>query len=335
MVNRQRKIFLKEGKIKMANLDKLFNVFLKEIAISNTKKENLKISRNSIRQDIKTWFSDNDKRKPSFCCQGSYAMKTLINPINDNDYDIDDGAYINGYEKEDVFKWPSPSTIHKWIKDAVEERTSTGTVDKDTCIRVNYSKGYHVDIPMYICKDGKAYLAHKSKGWTVSDPQNFTKWFLNKVEDDDKYGEQLRRIVMYLKAWRDYKENPLKGIEITILATNSFEKYEGRDDKSLKHTIDNIVCKIEKDFHCYKPVEPWEDLFEDASDTRKDLIISGLKNCSNNLENALKEVNEKTASEILRSKVFGTRFPLGTEKDEYGYAISKAPGILKSDGRSA
>lgn len=39
------------------------------------------------------------------------------------------------------------------------------------------------------------------------------------MNDND---EQLRRLVKYLKAWKDYKSVPLKGIEITILVSNNY-----------------------------------------------------------------------------------------------------------------
>ena len=214
----------------MANLNKLFISFSQDITISTTKKDSLKRSRDALRQDIRNWFYDNDKRQPFFKGQGSYAMKTLLNPIGGNEYDIDDGIYISGYGNEDISKWPSPVTVHAWIKKAVEDRTYAGAIDKDTCVRVSYSSGYHIDLPAYICSGDNAYLAHKGKGWFISDPKSFTKWFIDKVKNEQVYGEQLRRIVKYLKAWRDYKGIPLKGIEITILASRFFDKYEGRDD---------------------------------------------------------------------------------------------------------
>ena len=61
----------------------------------------------------------------------------------------------------------------------------------------------------------------------------------------------------------------------------------------------------------------------------------GLKKLRENLDNAIKEEDEKTASEILIDKVFGNRFPVGKETSKNTYATSAAPGVLKSDGRSA
>ena len=89
-------------------------------------------------------------------------MKTLVNPI-EGEFDLDDGIYLQGYEDLDFDDWVVPSTVHSWIKKAVDERTEQDVIDKDTCVRVPYASGYHIDLPIYICKDGVAYLAHKEK----------------------------------------------------------------------------------------------------------------------------------------------------------------------------
>lgn len=318
----------------MANLNKLFSEFNDKITLTPKKSQSLKTSRDALRKDIRTWFTDKEKLQPKFCWQGSYAMKTVVNPLGDKEYDLDDGVYIQGYEDIAMEDWVSPSTVHSWIKDAVKDRTKIDVINKDTCVRVPYAAGYHIDLPMYIYKDEIAYLAHKSKGWIESDPKAFKDWFIEKVTDK-AYGEQLRSVVKYLKAWRDYKNIPLKGIEITILATNSFDKYINRDDKCLRNTVDNIIYVLENKFECVKPVAPGEDLFEDTSESKKTNIISGFKILKGNLDKAIDEPDEKKASEYLQ-KSFGEGFPIGKESsDQAAYAISAAPGVLKHDGRSA
>lgn len=324
---------MKKGKNYMADLQKLFKEFNDKITLTKSKSDSLKTSRNSLRSDVKKWFSDKNKKQPKFCWQGSFAMKTVVNPINGKEYDLDDGVYIQGYEDKELDDWPAPSTVHTWVKDAVKDRTKQDVIDKDTCIRVPYAAGYHIDLPIYICKDDVAYLAHKSKGWTESDPKAFKDWFVGKVNSDE-YGEQLRSVVKYLKTWRDYKNIPLKGIEITILAVNSFDKYENRDDKSLRNTVEDMIKTLEEEFKCVKPVVPGEDLFEDASETKKNSIIEGLKTLKSNLDKAIGESDEKKASEYIR-KSFGERFPLGKEATKSAFATSARPGVLKHDGRSA
>lgn len=92
------------------NLNGSFIKFDNEIKLSTSKCNKLKTSRNALRTDIKEWFSENDKKQPKFCWQGSFAMKTTVNPISD-DYDLDDGVYLQGYsDNED--EWPSTTSVH-------------------------------------------------------------------------------------------------------------------------------------------------------------------------------------------------------------------------------
>lgn len=262
-------------------------------------------------------------------------MKTTVSPIDGGEYDLDDGVYLSGYSDKEISDWPSTSTVHTWIKSAVTGHTKEDPVDKNSCVRVIYAKGYHIDFPIYIEKDDVAYLAHKVDGWTVSDPKAFKEWFLDKVKT---HGEQLRRLTKYLKAWKDYKDVPLKGIEISILIAENFNEYEGRDEKSLYETIGNILTTLRISFSCKKPVAPYEDLFAGMTKTKKEDILHQLDMLYEKLNLAISEEDPKTASEYM-IEMFGERFPKGQEikKNEGTSAFiqTNAPGVLHHDGRSA
>lgn len=314
----------------MANLHNLYADFNDKITLTASKRDNLRISRDALRGDIKEWFSDHDKNQPKFCWQGSFSMKTVINQLDDGEYDLDDGVYIQGYAEQS--NWPSPATVHKWVKGAVEDRTKENPKDKKTCVRVTYARGYHIDLPIYIIHDDIAFLAHKRDGWIESDPKAFKDWFVGEIQDEH-CGEQLRRLVKVLKAWKDYTGVDLKGVELTILATKAFDQYDGRDDKSFKNTVENIIQNLEDDFKCVKPVSPGEDLFERFDKNQRNEIIQAFKDLKEKMDEALNEEDEEKASEYLR-EVFGTRFPKGTSTPSR-YSQSSAPGVLRHDGRSA
>ena len=227
-----------------------------------------------------------------------------------------------------------PPTVHSWVKSAVSGHTAKTPIDKDTCVRVTYATGYHIDLPIYILQNDVAFLAHKTKGWTESDPKAFKDWFIQRVQEND---EQLRRLVKYLKAWKEYKEIPLKGIEITILAANNFELYEGRDEKSLRDTLSNIISSLNDNFTCKKPVTPGEDLFSEISSTKQSKILNGLTALKNALDDAIDEKDPATASDYM-IKMFGERFPKGTASEDEANASfvrTNSPGVLRHDGRSA
>lgn len=289
----------------MANLQSLYRNFGCKITLSQPKRDSLRKSRDNLRNQIRTWFIQAGKNVPKFCWQGSYAMKTLVNPLPDGDYDLDDGIYFQCCSDNDNF-WPTPGTVHKWIQEAVCGQTNEKPINKDTCIRVCYAKGYHIDLPAYILKDNVAYLAHKGKGWIESDPKAFKEWFVNNVKC---HGEQLRSVVKYLKAWKDYKGIQLKGIEITILAVENFLPCMYRDDMALRSTVENMIKTLYHSFSCRKPVSPYEDLFSGCSQYKKYSVIKGLKELKSSLDYAILEENEKLAT-IYMQLEFGSRFSL-------------------------
>ncbi|MTI47820.1 MAG: hypothetical protein FH761_08265 [Firmicutes bacterium] len=321
----------------MPNLNNLFSGFNENISLKGTKRDNLKRGRDTLRKKVKDNFKDKDRKVPKFCGQGSYAMKTIVIPLEDKEYDIDDGIYLQGYSDKKKSDWPSTTSVHSWIKNAVDDHTNTPPKDKNTCVRVIYANDYHIDLPAYIIKDEVAYIAHKRDGWVESDPKAFTDWFIGKVKDQ---GDQLRNIVKYLKAWKDYKNVDLKGIVATILVAENFYPCENRDDKSLLGTVTKIIDTLEDDFKCLKPVKPNEDLFKDFSDNKQDKILSSLKTFKKNLDKAINdEEDEEKASERL-IKHFGDRFPKGEAKKEdksnnSAFIRTGTPGVLKNDGHSA
>lgn len=302
----------------MLDLNKLFLQFNDEITLTKRYKDKIKKGRDALRSKIGSKFEEKGRKKPKHCTQGSYAMHTAIMPLEEDEFDLDNGIYIQGYSKNQS-EWPTPSTIHTWVKDAVDGHTANSPIDKNTCVRVVYEDKYHIDLPIYIMGENStgesiAYLAHKSKGWVESDPKAFTSWVQSFV---NKYGQQIRHMIKYLKAWKDYKNIDIKGMAITVLVCNNFSITDKREDISLLDTVTNIIDTLEDSFHCYKPVTPTdEDLFENVSETSKKAILNGLNGLRKKLDTAINEKsNEQEATDILQ-KVFGDRFPQGEDADK-------------------
>jgi hypothetical protein len=310
----------------MAVLHKEFIEFNKAIKLTKERIEGLKISRKELRKKIRNWFNENkpNELQPKFKGQGSFDMNTGVNPIPvyDEDgnrllkYDLDDGVYF--IEKEDEDNKRAINTLHDWIFDAVDNHTKKDSIRKSTCVRVVFVDGHHIDLPIYYKNSNTIELAHKSKGWLESDPKEFVEWF------NDLKTLQLERIVRYLKAWKNYREDKnsnLKlpsGFELTILAVNNYIENDN-DDKSFRETIRNINTELNKPngFKCIRPTTPKdEDVFTDYSSTRKEFFLDALSNLLNDLDKVKDEKNFKKASETLRNNQFGERFPLGEDKNE-------------------
>lgn len=295
-----------------------------KLKLTSKRLEDLKGSRKSLRKKIRSYIENEKPNEisPKFGDQGSIPMETAVNPIPviiDEDttllpFDLDDGVYFivpNEYEER-----KSINTYHSWIVNAVDGHTNTTPIDKTTCVRVIFADGHNIDLPIYFMVEGGIpEIAHKSRGWIKSDPLAFAQWFNEKADDDP----QLRRIVRYLKAWRNFREvnnNSLKlpsGFELTILAAENFKPNE-RDDVALRDTANAIYGTLQDSFECWRPTTPIEDVFEEYSETRENNFLDALERLVNNCDKAAQETNYKTSSEHLR-KEFGDRFPLGKDEE--------------------
>lgn len=337
----------------MANLHETFIDFNETIRLSPKKKDQLRISRNSVRTDIEKYFEKNrDKHTVKFKGQGSFSMNTTILPIS-GEYDVDDGVYIFGKEEDR----PTPQTAHNWIYKAVENRTNQNTIDKNTCVRVQYAGDYHIDLPIYYKTDGNENefffdsedipeLAHRNKGWIQSDPYEFKKWFDEKAKEKP----QLKRIVRYLKAWSDNKNNSNSnlrfpsGMVFTILASESNFIESVRDDESLLSTLKNIQKEIDDsrffgaNYVCKRPtVDKTENLFvKYSAETTKKNFLDALDSFIKSGEQAIECKSKKDACAKWQ-KHLGDRFPCSSIiEDDKDLAKSFAiPDIIRSDNKSA
>ncbi|MBN8567728.1 MAG: hypothetical protein J0M25_13465 [Flavobacteriales bacterium] len=337
----------------MANLHEVFIEFDNDIIkLSSTRKSELRKSRNAIRADIDRFFEENrPDHTVHFKGQGSFVMNTTILPIS-GEYDVDDGVYIFGKTENR----PSTQTAHNWIYDAVKDRTGQETIDKNTCVRVKYAKQYHVDLPIYykiehseneIAFDTSdiPLLAHKSKGWILSDPYAFKLWFDQQAANSP----QIKRLVRYIKAWADKRQTDNEklifpsGLVFTILICNNYSPNE-RDDVSLLETLKIIQARIDDrkkplaSYACFRPtVDKNENLLEKFSatttknnflDSLDSFIVSG---------NQAVEMKSKKDACAKWQKHFGDRFPCSNIVED-PEEIAKSfvyPDQIKTDNKSA
>ena len=54
---------------------------------------------------------------------------------------------------EDVEDRKSIDTYHNWIYDAVKDHTGKRCRKRNTCVRVLYADGHHIDLPIYYKMD--------------------------------------------------------------------------------------------------------------------------------------------------------------------------------------
>jgi len=346
----------------MAKLQKYFVKFHETIKLDNldenkTLREKRDIVLDKLRERLKKFFQDKGESTPTFDVfnQGSYAMGTGIQPLG-GDYDIDVGLKFN-ISKED---YPDSTEVKQWVYDALSTHTQRVEFRKP-CITVFYQRHdepiYHVDLAiysesigsLYIAK-GKLYSQYDERIWETSEPQKLIKLVENKF-DDPEDGKQFRRVIRYLKRWKDVKFSsdgngaPI-GIGITIAAyhwlnvSKPVDYFSGKttyDDLTAMQNFVNALIGYFKDvynagewisrLYVKLPVAPYCDLFEKITDNHMVSFKRKLESLSNVLNEAQSEPDPSEACQKLQ-KEFGDDFPIPT-KAETAF-IGSAPAIVSS-----
>jgi hypothetical protein len=290
----------------MANCNDLFLKFLSEITMKTECSKNLQRGREAIKREIEDYFSNKLKvGVPDFYLQGSYSLKTMIEPLNPEDeYDLDDGIYLK-HTDNDISN-PTTEEVSNWVFEAVKGHTKKKPENKKNCVRVIYAEGYHIDLAIYRKINGEYYLARLGQDqWVPSDARAFNDWFYTRLEKT----EQMRSCIKYLKAWKDYEGCDLKGIHITVLVGLNHVAVEDRDDVGLEKTVAQIVEYLKDKKAIYNPVDTSENLIENWSSGKLDATTKMLEDFNKKAKQAIEEDDKREASKIWRD-IFGKRFEI-------------------------
>lgn len=294
----------------MANLDTEMKIFHGRIVLPPGKEEFLRTARDAIRERIRKYFRESLQiQAPKFRGQGAHAMRTMINPIA-GEYDIDDGVYLQHLDRRDKIKWLTPETFHLWIFNATDGHAYETPELMKSCIRVTYGGHYHVDLPIYAELDGTFHMAEcGTRGWHASDPRALTDWFVTAVKT---HGEQLRRVVRYLKAWADFQAHRRGklpgGLIVTVCGVCNFVADE-RDDIALAKTLRAIEHDIDIIVFVLNPADMTEELTAQTTDAQKKRFQEAIKEAVVDANQAIEMEDRHQASKLWANQL-GDRFPI-------------------------
>ena len=324
----------------MASIQTYFNKFDDTIRRSYDNNSVLREKRDLLLRDsrdgLRRHFQDAGLRIPRFddFNQGSYAMGTGIAPLVGEDYDIDVGLIFH-LPKEDY----SPVKVKQWVHDALQSGNRTVEY-KRPCVRVQYHRDggvlYHVDLAIY--SGGNAnwgnqiYLAKGFLGsapenqvWEISDPKGLKETFQQKFQHQEGHRNQFRRVIRFLKRWKDFKfradgNGRPTGIAITACAMNWFQvgtRYNIPDRTNyyddltaLKNLAQAIIDRFTRTGHLSVklPVPPHNNLFEKMSDRQMENFKSRLEMLRDDLTQIESTVDPLTVCQLLQ-EIFGDDFP--------------------------
>ena len=146
--------------------------------------------------------------------QGSYALDTLIKPVDDNDeYDADIQIVMN----------PNPKWEPKDYVLAINRTLGNNQTYADKrrfktrCVTVDYAGDFHLDVVPRVTIKGRHYVCNRHENkFEETDGNGYREWFNGKNRIT---GGNLKKVAKLLKYLRDHKNSfTAKSILLTTLA---------------------------------------------------------------------------------------------------------------------
>ena len=195
----------------MAKNIQQFAEFLRdEVNLNQSRLDRLETSVGAVNDYLK----DNLPGYQTMDKQGSYALGTLIKPVDDNDeYDADIQIVMNPNPK-----WEAKDYVHAINRTLAGNKNYLDKLRlKTRCVTVDYAGDFHLDTVPRVTSGGKHYVCNRvDNKFEETDGNGYRDWF---NEKNRITGGNLKRVVRLLKHLRDHKNSfTAKSILLTTLA---------------------------------------------------------------------------------------------------------------------
>ena len=209
---------------------------------------------------LKNHLKDNLKGFAGTEIQGSYATRTVIKPVADNDgYDIDLMVYI----KHDG---AVPADLVDRVADCLSERKfyADHRKVKTRCVTVQYANQFNIDVvPCVQYLNAKWVCNKKSNEWEITDGTGHREWY---NDQNRKSHGHLKKVTRSYKYLRDFKNTfTVASVAMTTLAGMAVEA----TDAAKLNTLPNALEAISEWIDEYLQSHPTPSLQNPALPTEK------------------------------------------------------------------
>lgn len=321
----------------------------------------------ALKTGLKKIYEDKDEDPPEFCdfAQGSYALSTGVKPIETTaglDYDIDVGIVFKG----DTSIFTEPVALKELVHKSLSGHTEVVSI-RHSCVTVVYKAGYHVDLAIYVHPEmdinGELPLAKGRPGslitnkyWEQNEPLTLGKE-IQRVFTDANARAQFRRVIRYLKRWRDLKykgelgDAAPVGVGLTIAGLSLFcasidtVSKEEDDLQAVLGFVSSLVSAFADNQWSAKdgaygrrivvmvPFAPATDVFWKITNVNMEKLEKRLKALKEKLEAAVDKSDCFEAAEVLQ-KAFGDDFPICVKKSDTKGSAQRWPQVIVPSNQS-
>ncbi|MCC8927324.1 MAG: nucleotidyltransferase [Rhodococcus sp. (in: high G+C Gram-positive bacteria)] len=276
--------------------------------------------------------------------QGSWAHKTIINPVGSNEFDAD--FMLDMSENAD---WSDdPKKYIEEVYAALHRHSTYSNMPhsrKCRCVRLVYANSMHLDIvPHLNLADGREVIVNRDdNAWESTDPQGFTDWMKNK---DALAKGNLRKVIRLMKYLRDHKNSftgtrsilltTLLGEQVTELRALLGPGYYSDVPTTLLHLVKDLDAWLEA-----RPIKPsipdpagsgvtFDHRWEQATYSyfRDRIHVHAAE-----IEEAYEEENKERSIELWQG-IFGDRFKAPATSSNSAKFPAAAPAAASTVGRS-
>ncbi len=305
------------------------------VKLTDAQTADLKKKRASNRRRVEDGLEANHQPAPTrFVTQGSFAMGTIIQEAN-NAYDLDEGVVFTRESLKGA-KGADKTALdaRKVVRDAVDDGSfKNPPLVKLNCVRIFYSDGVQVDMPVYRCEGEEDWeeIELASQDWKVSNPEGVNDWFAECCATQPS----LRRLVRLVKSL--CKNRPSyslpSGLVLSVLAHECYPVDSGRIDRDLRRTIEAIHTRLVWSLVVKHPLVDGEYLTKHANDPKvakfRDVLTTAVEDLNKlDLPNCSRSMALKKWKKVLCTNYFDSAIK-EAEQDEKEKA-AKAVAALGS-----
>lgn len=300
------------------SLQKDFESFLSDIEPSSSTVQSISSAQNNLRSYLEGHENYADVCEDTFL-SGSYAKHTAIRPAKDDDNrDVDIVVNTN----HDTTSNSADVIIE--LRDALLDSSKyESALLQSHSVGISLSK---LDIDVVpLATDGSCwYIGDIDNGnWVKTDPKGHLEW---SSQVNKEHGGKYKPVVKILKWWRREKcpdeERWPKGITLEKIISDCFPEDVSHYEDIVIGVFQNLIDEYKLDISMGL-VPQIEDPSVPGNDLASGYSISDFQGFINEVESALKILNEEGSTNTSWRKVLGDRFPSGQARSSASLSTIK------------